>query len=340
MSSRRIGIIPNARGVGGPASFNEKLVIGLKNLGVETTYDLSQPKIEAVLVIAGSRHLDTLTKLKKRGIPIIQRLDGMNWTHRRRYTGLKHFLRSEVNNWILQYIRTRLADRIIYQSEFSREWWQRIYGKAPVPDTVIYNGVDLDQYKPTEVKIRQDSLRVVVVEGHIQNGLELGLRNAVAGLDSYSELTGQPVEMMIAGEVPQNIRHEMMRGSRIQFEWVGILPRPEIARRERLADLFFSAEPNPACPNAVIEAMASGLPVAAYESGAIRELVDDRCGILAPYGGDIWKLEPADSYRMALRLKNSVDRFAEMGQSARRTAEEHFDLGQMTRQYRQVILGE
>jgi glycosyltransferase involved in cell wall biosynthesis len=339
MSAKMIGIIPNARGVGGPASFNEKLVIGLRSLGVETTYDLSHPQIEAVLVIAGSRHLGTLTRIKKRGIPIIQRLDGMNWTHRRRYTGVKHFLRSEINNWILQYIRTRLADRIIYQSEFSRDWWQRVYGKAPVTDTIIYNGVDLDQYKPAKVKSRQESLQVMVVEGHIQNGLELGLRNAIAGLDAYSQLTSQPVELMIAGEVPLAVRHEMMRGSRITFNWVGILPRPEIARRERQADLFFSAEPNPACPNAVIEAMASGLPVAAYESGAIRELLDDRCGILTPYGADIWKLEPADSDLMALHLKESMARISEMGLHARRSAEARFDLDQMTRQYKQVIVG-
>ena len=30
-----IGIIPNVRGVGGPASFNEKLVRGLQKRGVE-----------------------------------------------------------------------------------------------------------------------------------------------------------------------------------------------------------------------------------------------------------------------------------------------------------------
>ena len=39
-----IGIIPNVRGVGGPASFNEKLGNGLRKLGVEITYDLIHPE--------------------------------------------------------------------------------------------------------------------------------------------------------------------------------------------------------------------------------------------------------------------------------------------------------
>jgi glycosyltransferase involved in cell wall biosynthesis len=340
MSAKVIGIIPNPRGVGGPASFNEKLVIGLRNLGVETTYDLARPGLDAVLVIAGTRHLGTLTKLKKRGIPVVQRLDGMNWTHKRRYTGLKHYFRSEVNNWILQYIRSKLADRIIYQSLFSRDWWQNTYGKAAVPDTIIYNGVDLQLYHPETSKAPREVLQAVVVEGHIKNGLELGLANAVAGLDAYSRLTHRPVELMVAGEVPPTIRHQMARGTNIQFDWVGIIPRAEIARRERQADLIFSAEPNPACPNAVIEAMASGLPVAAYESGAIRELVDEDSGIITPYGADIWKLELADSQRMAQRLQELSANFPQMGTHARQVAEARFDLGQMTRQYKQVLLGE
>ena len=41
----RIGIIPNVRGVGGPASFNEKLVSGLQKRGIEATYDLDTPGI-------------------------------------------------------------------------------------------------------------------------------------------------------------------------------------------------------------------------------------------------------------------------------------------------------
>ena len=82
-SNTIIGIIPNVRGVGGPASFNEKLEIGLTQVGVEVTYDLARTDLSSVLVIAGTRHLGVLSKIKDRGIPIVQRLDGMNWVHRK-----------------------------------------------------------------------------------------------------------------------------------------------------------------------------------------------------------------------------------------------------------------
>ncbi|MBA4421224.1 MAG: hypothetical protein C0391_08755 [Anaerolinea sp.] len=335
-----IGIIPNVRGVGGPASFNEKLARGLRRLGVQVSYDLDAPEISAVLVIAGTRHLGKLAAIKKKGIPIVQRLDGMNWVHRKRFTGLKHYLRSEVNNWLLQRIRTRFADKIIYQSQFSKDWWSRVYGEAPPRYNIIYNGVDLEQYHPLERKTTSaDTLRVIVVEGHIKHGLELGLRNAMDALNLFSRQTSRQAHLTIAGDVPPAIRKGLARERQMQIEWAGILPRSEISDREREMDLFFSAELNPACPNAVIEAMASGLPVAAYDSGAIRELVTEDCSIISPYGGDIWQLDQADSQNMAFNLETKFDRLRLMGENARQRAEEHFGLDRMVSKYLEVLLG-
>ena len=202
-SRKIIGIIPNVRGVGGPASFNEKLEKGLKKLGVEATYDLSTPNLSSVLVIAGTRHLGLLSSLKKKGIPIIQRLDGMNWVHRKKFTGLRYYLRSEVNNWILREIRSKYASSIIYQSEFSRDWWNREYGSQSTPNSVIYNGVDLDQFSPPDsLEPDLETLNVIAVEGHIKNGLELGLDNVIQALNNYSKHAQKPVRLLVAGEVP------------------------------------------------------------------------------------------------------------------------------------------
>ena len=52
----------------------------------------------------------------------------------------------------------------------------------------------------------------------------------------------------------------------------------------RSADLLFSADVHPACPNSVIEALACGLPVIAFDTGAIREIVDDSSGAVVAYG--------------------------------------------------------
>ena len=149
-----IGIIPNVHGVGGPASFNEKLGNGLRKQGFEVTYDLDTPNLTSVLVIAGTRQLRLLSGLKKKGIPIIQRLDGMNWVHRKRYTGLRFYLRSEVNNWILREIRSKYASNVIYQSEFSRDFWNRTYGNKSTPNCVILMVLIWNNFVPPIPNIR------------------------------------------------------------------------------------------------------------------------------------------------------------------------------------------
>ncbi len=337
-SRKIIGIIPNVRGVGGPASFNEKLGNGLRKLEVETTYDLSTPNLTSVLVIAGTRHLRMLSGLKKKGIPIIQRLDGMNWVHRKRFTSLRYYLRSEVNNWILREIRSRYASNIIYQSEFSRDFWNRVYGSKSSPNNVIHNGVDLDQFSPpSSPKADHDELNVIVVEGHIKNGLELGLDNVIRALNCYSKHTQKSVNLFVAGEVPHEIRERLAESKNIDITWAGVISRLDIAEQLNKADLFFSAELNPPCPNSVIEALASGLPVASFESGAIHELVSEDCGIISPYGGNIWNLEPANAEMMADMLSAKLQHRDVLGKKARTRAVQLFGLDQMVEKYLNIL---
>jgi len=71
----------------------------------------------------------------------------------------------------------------------------------------------------------------------------------------------------------------------------GLIPRDAIPALDRSAHLLYSADLNAACPNSVIEALACGLPVAGFATGALPELVTGDSGRLVPYGGDPWKLD-------------------------------------------------
>ena len=162
------------------ASFRLKFEQGLRARGVDVTHDLSADS-DAALVIAGTRNLLPLWKARQRGQRIVQRLDGINWVHRKRNTGLKHYLRAEYGNFILSFIRRFIATNIIYQSEFSKAWWEQKYGKTRVPFAVIHNGIDLNTYS-----VRQESIlpyppfRLLLVEGNLGGGYDMGLDNAIA----------------------------------------------------------------------------------------------------------------------------------------------------------------
>jgi glycosyltransferase involved in cell wall biosynthesis len=334
----RICITPYVE-AGGMASFRLKFEAGLRARGVEVTYDLSA-KADATLVIAGTRRLFPLWKARRRGGRIAQRLDGINWVHRRRRTGLKHFLRAEYGNFVLSFIRANIAGKIIYQSDFSRRWWEDWYGKPRVPSVTIHNGVDLNMYSPVgrDIIPPYPPYRLLLVEASLGGGYDMGLDNAIALAETLQERHGFPMELMVVGKITDEHRAYVNARSRVKIDWAGSVPRERIPEIDRSAHLFFSADLNAACPNAVIEAMACGLPVAAFDTGALNELVLGDSGRLAPYGGDPWKIELPDVPSLAVSAAEILRNPLHFRQAARAQAESALGLDTMVDKYLKALL--
>jgi glycosyltransferase involved in cell wall biosynthesis len=336
---KRLCLTPRVHGVGGMVSFLHKLTAGLHARGIQTTDEIRNMNYDALLVIGGTRDLTGLWQAKRRGIPIVQRLDGLNWLHRKRKTGLRHWLRAEYGNWLLNLIRTRLATSIVYQSEFSKTWWARVYGETPVPHTVIYNGVDLAQYTPDGPHARpNDRYRLLLVEGSLQGGYEMGLETAVELTKLLITHSSLSLELMIAGKVSPSLAAAWDAKAGFPITWAGLVPREKIPELDRSAHLLYSADLNAACPNSVIEALACGLPVAAFDTGALPELVPPRAGRVVPYGGDPWQLGQPDVGALARGAAEIIEAGEKGRQAARAEAEARFGLDQMVEKYLDVLL--
>lgn len=334
----RICLIPKVHGVGGMVSFQAKLTSGLKERGVQVVTDLADTPYAAVLVTGGTRALAGLWQARHRGVRIVQRLDGINWLHRRQHTGWRHALRAEGANWLLTFLRSRLATHLVYQSEFVRGWWQDWFGPARGPATVIHNGVDLTVYTPRGPEERpRERCRVLVVEGSLGGAYGQGLATAVQ-LAELLGLRNFPVELMVVGRVTPAQQDSFNAHSRVPILWAGLQPPERIPTLDRSAHLLYSADLNAACPNSVIEAMACGLPVVAFQTGALPELVQGGAGCLVPYGGDPWNLEPPDLSALAEAGAQVLSDQASFRKAARQRAEGAFDLERMVDQYLHVLL--
>jgi glycosyltransferase involved in cell wall biosynthesis len=352
-SLTRICLVPRLNGVGGMVSFQHKLADGLRARSIEAVFDLAEEPYQAVLVIGGTRDLAGLWRARRRGIPVIQRLDGMNWLHRlggNFHTGLRHFLRAEYGNFMLRLIRSRLASRIVYQSQFVRGWWERVYGAAPIASRVIYNGVDLQIYTPDgDERPPQDRWRLLMVEGSLMGGYEQGLQVGVQLLERLatahiSEL-GKPVELVVVGRVAEEQQrrweaHLSPLAAQARIAWAGLAPRQAIPQLDRSAHLLYSADVNPACPNAVIEALACGLPALAFDTGALAEIVTPGAGCIVPYGGDPWKLDPPDIPALARGALEIFQTGAAGRKAARERAEAAFGLDAMVEAYLDFLGGD
>jgi glycosyltransferase involved in cell wall biosynthesis len=329
----RICIVPVVEGTGGMASFRVKFEDGLGERGIEVTHD-PDDEADAILVIGGTRHLLPLWRAKRRGIRIVQRLDGINWVHRKRNTGVRHFLRAEYGNFILSFIRRQIATHILYQSEFSKRWWEEWYGPTRGLSTVIHNGVDLNVYTPNGPHQRPTGrFRLLVVEGSLGGGYDMGLDNAIRLAETLEERHDCPMELMVVGKIADEHKARVQERSKIPINWRGSVPRKQIPEIDRSAHLFFSADVNPACPNAVIEALACGLPVAAFDTGALNELVLGDSGRLVPYGSDLWNLEPPDILALAEAAVEILREQEHFRKAARTQAEKALGLDKMVDAY-------
>ena len=334
----RIGIVPRVHGVGGMVSFRDKLSSGLQKRGVEVSDD-PDDGCDALLVIAGTRDLGQLRRARKRGVRVVHRLDGINWLHRKHRTPARVFFRAETANLLLAFIRRFHADRVVYQSEFIKSWWEDWYGRTRVPSRVIYNGVDLERYSPSGSGERpKDSVRIMVVEGSLVHGHEVGLSWAVGLAEKLKEIQPLPVELVIAAEVAESQKEYWKSRSRVPVNFLGVVPRERIPELDRSAHFYFSAEINPPCPNSVVEALACGLPVVGFGMGSLPELVTAEAGAVTFYGGDPWKLDTPNIPALAAAAADMLKELPRFQAGARARGESAFGLDAMVEKYLEVLL--
>lgn len=333
-SKSSICFLPKLEGHGGPSSFQARLSQGLADRGIETHHDPTRKDCAAILIIGGTRQLLDVWRARQRGVRIVERLDGMNWMHKVKKTGLKHYLRAEWYNLTLSFTRRNLADHIVYQSQFSCDWWNSVYQSIHASIQVIYNGVDLNTYSPIgREKPPKNKVRILVIEASFSGGYESGLENGVDFILGLKQTVKQEVELMITGNVPDHLKEKANQKAGGLIRWNGWAPSVEIPAIDRSAHMLFSADINAACPNSVVEAMACGLPVIGYATGSLPELVDGDAGRVVPYGSDFWKLETAHSAVLVAAASEILKQQTHFRKSARARAEEHFGLEKMTELY-------
>ena len=332
----RICIFPRVQGHGGVTSFRLKFENGLRARGIDVTNDPAE-NVDVILVLAGTRHLIPLWKARRNGTRIVQRLDGVNWIHRVRWAGPRYTVRAIYGNANISFIRNRLANEVIYQSQFIQRWWEDWYGVARVPSHVIINGVDLEQYTPQGLHERPSGhYRLLVVEGSLAGGQNYGIYNAVNLAKELSKK--HKIELMVVGNVDTRTKNRLQDQTTFRMQFMDTVRREQIPWLMRSSHVLFSAEINPPCPNSVIEALACGLPVVGFDTGSLSEIVRGDAGRLVPYGANEWKLEPPDISALAnatLQVLDEQDRFRTL---ARARAESVFDVEKMVDEYLKVLL--
>lgn len=339
-------LVPRIESIGGPASFQQSFLRAAAEFGVEAHFELDRKDVGAYLVIGGPlRPLPALIRARRQGVPVVHRLNGMNWLHRVQSAGLRYGIKADLANSRIAWTRRFLASAIVYQSRFCEENWNAVHGPVSKPSTIIYNGVDTDRFSPIrdpENWRTSEPIRVLIAEGNLQHGSEILLGSALDCCAALRQKYGVPVRLTIAGNVPDAIRARTeAKAPRLEsgltFDWKGVIPKDELIALEREATFFLSVEPEPACPNAVIEALSVGLPVVGYDTGSLKDVVGPG-GAIADPGVSLRKLEPPDSASLAAAAGAVLENRAAFSAAARETALRRFRVEKMTEAYLKICL--
>lgn len=329
-----VGFPHRPQEVGGPGSFQIRFESVIEALGHRVVYSDQKVTPDVILVVGGTSRIAWLRDCRERGSKIIHRLDGLNWRHKTVRSFNKYWWMSEIRNRLMSHIRSKLADSVIYQSNFVKEWWIHKHGDVQAPEYVIYNAVDLEVFRPSRYEPLEKPV-LISVEGEIQNDdITFGTISLVANNLIRPGVIGA---YKIYGKADSNLKNKLSELDGVEYE--GQLERQEIPNRLRSAGIFLNLEINPPCPNSVIEALAVGLPVMGYKTGALEELVGD-AGVLMDYDADPWKLQrptSLDFLECALKIINCLPQYSF---AARQRAIENFDLDDMVKRYISVMMGQ
>lgn len=325
-----IGFTHKPQKYGGPGSFQMRFEKALMDLGWKIVYPEDNAKPDVVVVVGGTKRLIWLWQLKKNKVPILYRLDGMNWLHRKFRSRMRQWLLNESRNLLMQIIRSCFSDAVIYQSKFVLDWWHRKGFLTRARESVIHNGIDLDIFIP-HGREPGAPISLLCVEGNLDYSpyainLLNYLQDRLIGKSNYHSL------ILYGGFQDDRNRHRLSP----QIDYRGVVERPKLPSIYKDA-VYLSLDVHAACPNTVIEALACGIPVIGFETGALKELVPPQAGAVVPYGSNPWNLDCPDFDALVVAAKRMLDGWDRNAREARRVAEERYGLANMTHQYLSVI---
>jgi glycosyltransferase involved in cell wall biosynthesis len=192
--------------------------------------------------------------------------------------------------------------------------------------TVVPNGVDLSLFHPAAMVRPRGAtpIRCLAVARLIERK---GLGDLLRAL-ALLERGRFQLEIVGGGSDEQSLRHLAEElGVAREVHFVGPLPRAEVARRYRDADLFTLPSSAEAFGNVFAEALASGLPIVSNAIGGIPDLVEHGTNGLLVQPGDVNALAGAIRYlgedpvlrrEMALRNRGKAEANLEWSQVTRR----------------------
>lgn len=272
-----------------------------------------------------------LLHIKRKQIPLILNQNGLfypGW-----YDG-----DWEKNNFVMSKAY-HLADHVFWQSEFCRRSANKFLGERRGPGEILYNAIDTKLFHPAGEKSPRKPITFLIT-GKINEHLNYRLKSTIEAL-AEARNNGLNARLLISGwvETPHIIK-EFAKSLNLDdaIDLSGPYTQEKAPSIYRSADVYVTTKYLDPCPNAVLEAMACGLPVLYSASGGTPELVGKTAGIGLPVPEDWYNIHVPSSHDISSGMIRIASSFSEMGACARKRAVEKFDLKDWIERHETVFL--
>ena len=222
------------------------------------------------------------------------------------------------------------ADKILPVCKFNVNWELEL--RVPEEKVeVIYNGVDVDRFRPMDVDVDRSRKRVVVM-ARIEKLKDI--LNVVEAMDHVRERVPEAL-CEIYGPISDESYYRVCRDRVTDLnledhvKFMGPTDKPEVAYNR--ADVVAQPSLSEGFPFTVVEAMACGKPVVATDVGGVREAIGG-CGIVVPARSP---RKLAEGIVKVLRDETLARR---LGEAARRRVLSMFTYGRFVEDYRRVYV--
>jgi glycosyltransferase involved in cell wall biosynthesis len=310
------------RGKGGPQVWTGRLRAMLEKRGYTVTLDIKEDW-SAALFIIGSEGLDrTLEYGRTVGYRVAggylpRWFDVMGQTMKPEH----HAVNAAITRAL------ELADTVIYQSNFSKEQLdQNLYARRD-RFAVIHNGVDLDAFSP---RAHQEAGPPVL-------GTVGAMRYAYR-LRTFFEMSKRieiPHRLLIVGSLDEeaqsvmnDYRNDPRIGSRTMHQ--PYVPPDRLPHYYGQMSVLIHPVSGDWCPNVVVEALASGVPVVTPQFGGTSELVGEGGRV---FEADPWVYDDRFVASMTEATRTVLANRDELARLARRRAEEALGIDRMVDAY-------
>ncbi|PKM94210.1 MAG: hypothetical protein CVU84_12165 [Firmicutes bacterium HGW-Firmicutes-1] len=268
----KIGFPIGTNGKGGATSWVKTFSDYCISMGYDVFFNTDE-EVDVLITLANYLSLEKIMEYEKRNTKIIYRMDGIYFDYLLEDNKKVELFNKQVRDSISH------ADRVIYQSNFSKDLVKLLFDGKEIPGDIIYNGADTKVFKPEgDVLLRPIDKKIILSIAYW--GTPLMANYSIHAILKIAKefLDNEAIEFWILGLAypeTEKLIQDANLPNITKYDLKTPIKREDMPKYIRTADMILHTRSNDACSNLIVEAMNVGIPIVGLNSGSTPELLGD-----------------------------------------------------------------